>query len=232
MRLPIFLTTFLLLGLTVQSLAQPKFKLYPDSIRVELPDLNAMVVFEMRNYPESADFVRHFSMTLREALTSVKKSTVKSLAQSEPLHIEIHSMPEGTKEIGIGTKPYGEKQLVTIRPMTPPQTTMTILKDKGIVELLPPGWEMYLVSKEYRIKVYASTFVFLDSIPSQDFGIVADAIRADLGVKTLGRKSIESQLIIRNHQIDQRVVNYVHPGDMIGLSIQGGVGLVQNIVYP
>ncbi len=233
MRLPILITAlFLLLGLTLQALAQPKFKLYPDSIRVELPDLNAMVVFEMRNYPASADFIRNFSKTLGDALDNVKKSTAKPLTESEPLHIEIHSMPEGSKEVGIGTKSYGEKQLVTIRPMTPQQTTMTILKDKGIVELLPPGWEMYLVSKEYRVKIYASTFAFLDSIPSQNFGVVADAISNDVGMRYLGRKSIESQLIIRNNQIDQRAVNYVHPGDQIFLSIHGGVGLVQSTLYP
>ncbi len=232
MRLPICLTTFLLLGLTVQSLAQPKFKLYPDSIRVELPDFNGMVVFEMRNYAQSTDFVRIFSKTLGEALGNVKKSTGKPLAESEPLHIEMHIMPEGWKEVGIGTKPFGEKQLVSIRPMDPPQTTMTIIKDKGIVELLPPGWELHLISKDYNVKVYASTFAAMESIVSVDFGIVAEAMSADEGMKTLGRKSIESQFIVRNQRIDQRAVNYVHPGDQISLGIYGGVGLVQNILYP
>jgi len=212
--------------------AQPKFKMYPDSIRVEMPDLNALVVFELREFLKAEGVIRNFSQTLRDVLDNVKKSAGKNLSDSGPLRIEVNTMPEGTKEVGLGIKPFGEKQQMTIRPVAPLQTDVTIVKDRGIVELLPPGWEMYLNAKDYRIKIYASTFSFLDSIPTQDFGIVADAMLADEGMKTIGRKSIESQLIIKNQQVSQQSTSFVFPGDQIGLGLQGGIGLVQNIIYP
>lgn len=220
------------LGTVLSGVAQPKFKVYPDSIRVEMPDLSAVVVFELREYPKSESIIRDFSKTLRDVLDNVKKSTNEDLEKSEPLRIEWNSAPEGMKEVGIGVKPYGERQQMTIRPVAPLQTTLTIVKDRGIVELLPPGWEMFLKSKDYQIKVYASTFAFLDSIPTQDFGIVADAIKKDLENNFLGRKSIEAQMVIQDHQISQKAFAYIHPGDQIFLSLQGGVGLVHNIIYP
>lgn len=232
MKIINILAFILLLTAPFSSRAQPVFKQYPDSIRVEMPDANGLVVFEMRNYNESSDYIRNFAKTLREALDHVRTGMAEKLADSPPLHIDVRVMPEGTREVGISTRPYGEKQLVSIRPVSPPKTTMTILKDRGVVELLPPGWEVAFESREYRVSVYASSLAALEGIPTQDFGIVADAVSGDEGMKTLGRKNIESQIVLRNGKVDQRAVNYVFPGDNIGLGLTAGVGLVQNIIYP
>ncbi len=228
----IFQSTLLLTCFAMSAYAQPKFNLYPDSIRVEFPDLQAIVVFQMSNYPKSNDFIKGFPQTLTESLDYVRKSTSKNLAESEPLHIEIQSIPEGTKEVGLSIKPYGEKKLITLRPMAPIQTTMTVVQDKGIVEMLPPGWEMYLTSKTYRVKVYAANFRALESLVTQDFGAIVDKINSDKEMATLGKKSIESQVIIRENKIDQSTVKYVFPGDYISLNLNAGIGLFQNIVYP
>ena len=232
MRLPSIFTSIILLMLTVPAFGQPKFNLYPDSIRVEFPELNAMVVFEMRSYTQSESYVRNFSKTLRDVLDNVKKGTAINLAEAAPMRIEVQTMPEGSKEIGLGTKPFGEKQLVTIRRNEAPQTTMTIIKDRGIVELLPPGWEVYLTSKEYKVKIYAATFASLDQVPTQDFGPVADAINRDPGMKVIGRKSIETQFVISKEKTEQSPIKYVHPGDQVSLSINAGIGLIRDAIYP
>lgn len=228
----VILATFIVVLLTLPSAAQPKFKLYPDSIRVEMPDQNGLVVFEFREFRVSESFLRNFSTTLTEVLGYVKQSLSGDLNASKPQRIEVQAGPEGTREVGLGVKPYGEKKQVTIRPIEPGETTMTILKDKGIVELLPPGWEVLLVAKEYRVKVYATDFSSLESIAAQDFGTVADVLTKDAGMATLGRKSIEAQLILRKNAVDQQAIQYIFPGDNIGLTLQGGVGLVQSVIYP
>lgn len=209
--------------------AQPVFKSYPDSIRVELPDLGAIVVFEMRNYPQANEVIRGFPQALAETLDMVKKSSTSSLT---PQHIEIQIMPEGMKEIGISMKPYGEKRLVTIQPIAQPQTKMTMLKDRGIVELLPPGWELYLLAKEYRVKVYAADFASMEAITTQNFTLVVDAINSDKGMPTLWRKSIDAQAVIRGNKLERSAVQYIFPGDNISLNLNAGVGLYQNIIYP
>lgn len=230
--LPLFLSIWVLVIMSTVADAQHKFNLYPDSIRVELPDLNALVVFEMRNYPEANEVIRNFPQTLTESLEYVKKSSPVPLTASDPLYIEIQSMPEGTKQVKLSTKPFGEKKVITIRPMEPRQTTMTVVKEKGIVEMLPPGWELHMISKAYRIKVYAIDFASLEAIATQDFSAMVDKINSDKEMAVLGRRTVESQVIIRENKIDQSAVKYVFPGDNISMGFQGGVGLYQNIIYP
>jgi len=226
------LPTLVLSFLALSVLAQPKFKLYPDSIRVEMPEQNGLVVFEFKEFTKSEAFVRNFGTTLRETLEIVRKSSSSDLTTSEPLRVEVRTGPEGTKEVGLGVQPYGEKSHVLIRPVEPKQTVVTLLKDKGIVEMLPPGWEVILLAKTYRVTVYAADFTSLEQLTTVDFNQVADAIAKDEGMKTLGRKNIESQLILRNKQVEGKSIQYVFPGDQISLSLIGGVGVVQSTIYP
>lgn len=226
------LIPFLFFSILFQTgMAQPKFKHYPDSIRVEMPEQNGLVVFELKDFPKTQEVVRNFGKTLKEILETVKKSTSTDQVK-EPLHIEVRTGPEGRKEVGFGYKTFGEKRELTIRPASPPQTTVTMTKDRGIVEMLPPGWEVLLMAKDHNVKVYAADFSSLEKIADQDFGLVADAIAKDPGMKTIGRQSVESRMILRNNQVDEKTVSYVFPGDNIFLSLQAGIGLYQNIIYP
>lgn len=226
-----FLVLFFTVIIFQVGIAQPKFKLYPDSIRVEMPEQNGLVVFEIREFPKNQDVIRNFGKTLKEILETVRKSTSPDQAK-EPLHIEVRTGPEGQKEVGLGVKPFGEKRELTIRPSSPLQTTVTMTKERGIVEMLPPGWEVLMMAKDHKVKVYAADFSSLEKIADQDFGLVADAIAKDAGIVHMGRKSIESRMILRNSQVDEKTVSYVHPGDNIFLAFQAGIGLYQNIIYP
>lgn len=227
-RLILVVLTF---GISTAAISQPVFKQYPDSIRVEFPDLQAIVVFELRDYPHADTLVRYFPRALNGVLDNIRRST-NDPEKSQPMKVEVSTTPEGMKEVGLSSKPFGEKQLITITPITTPKTSLTILKDKGIVELLPPGWEVYMRSKEYQIKVYASTFQKLDSISTQDFSKIADGITQDAGMKTIGRKNIEAHMVVRDNQPQQKTVNYVFPGDHIYMGFQGGIGIVNGTLYP
>lgn len=227
----LFLTA-ILLALSLSVLAQPRFKLYPDSIRVEMPDQSGLVVFELREFSQSESYVRNFSATLTEVLGHVKQSVSGNPKEMKPQRIEVNSGPEGTKEVGLGVKPYGEKKQMTIRPLDPEVTQVTLLNDRGIVELLPPGWEILLTAKAYRVKVYAPNFALLESIATQNFGAVADAIKIDTEKNYVGRKSIEAQLSMKENSVSNQSIQYVHPGDQIFMTFQAGVGLYQNVIYP
>lgn len=227
-----FMKRFLLptiLLLSVAALGQPKFKPFPDSIRVELPEAGAVVVFELKEFSKSDAVVSTFPGMLQTILENVRKAETGT---TEPMHIEVRKGPEGTKEVGLGVKPYGERQEVTIKPAAEKRTTMTLIKDRGIVEMLPPGWEITFNAREYCIWIYGSTLAALDSVSRQNFDVVVNTIRADAGMKYVGRKSTEARLVIRGHKVETSSINYVHPGDMIGLGVLAGVGVLQNIVYP
>lgn len=221
-----------LLALSLSAIAQPRFKLYPDSIRVEMPEQSGLVIFELREFSQSESYVRNFSATLTEVLGHVKQSISGNPREMKPQRIELNSGPEGTKEVGLGVKPYGEKRQMTIRALEPEVTQVTLLNDRGIVELLPPGWEILLTSKTYKVKVYAPDFASLESIATQNFGAVADAIKADAGMASVGRKSIEAQLSMKENSVTNQSIQYIFPGDQIFMSFQAGVGLYQNIIYP
>lgn len=221
-----------LIMLAGSSFGQPKFKLYPDSIRVELPEQNGLVVFELREFTKTEALVRDFPATLTGLLDHVRRAIPEDLNQPAPMYIEVHAGPEGMKEVGLGTKPFGERKQITIQRQEPPKTRMTILGDRGIVELLPPGWEIKLVAKAYQISVYAVDFPSLEKVAAQDFSPVADAIKNDVAKTYLGRKSIEARMILRNQTVDQPSIQFIHPGDQIFMTFQAGVGLYQNVIYP
>jgi hypothetical protein len=226
----ILLPTLLLLS--VVGFAQPKFKSFPDSIRVELPEAGALVVFELKEFSKSDSVILTFPRMLQTILENVRKAE-PGIMGTEPMNIEVRTGPEGTKEVGLGVKPFGERQEITIRPAAEKRTTMTLLKDRGVVELLPPGWEITFHSREYRVWIYGSTLAALDSVARQNFEVVTNTVQNDPGRKGRSkRSSIESRMIIRGHQLESSSIKYVFPGDLIGLGIQGGIGVVQNIVYP
>lgn len=224
--------TALLLALALSAAAQPSFKLYPDSIRVEMPEQGGVVVFELKEFIQSEAYIRGFSATLGDVLGQVRQSLGENLQTMKPQRIEVQIGPEGTKEVGVSVKPYGEKKLMTIQAQDPEVTRVTILSNRGIVELLPPGWEILLTSKSYRVKVYAADFVSLESISKQDFAMVADAVRKDVDQNHLGRKSIEAQISMKQNAVASQSIAYIHPGDQIFMTFQAGVGLYQNIIYP
>ncbi len=227
----ILLPTLLLLS--IAGFAQPKFKPFPDSIRVEFPEAAALVVFELKEFSKSEAVVLTFPGMLQALLDNVRKAEPSTLG-TESMSIEVRTGPEGTKEVGLGMKPYGERQEITIKPTAEKRTTMTLIKDRGIVEMLPPGWEITFHAREYRIYVYGSTLVALDSVSRQNFDIVANTIRTEAAIKNRrsSRSNTEARLVVRGQKVESSSINHVFPGDLIGLGIQAGVGVLQNIIYP
>lgn len=229
--LTILVLALLCLTRTVE--AQNKINLHPDSIRIEFPD-QSLVVLELRDYKSQPQLVEHFPATVKDILSYVKRSTPNDFASSGPHRITVQYIP-GQKEIigtttGISNKAEG-KQHVTISPINNQSTSVTI-KDKEIVELLPPGWELVITSKEYNATVYADSYESLEAITTQDFAAIVNKLNTDPQLKAIGRKSIRSRMVIKDGKVEQSTFSYVFPGDNIILSANAGVGVVRSVLYP
>ncbi len=209
---------------------------YPDSIRVELPDQKSVIVFEMRDFKNSISFIQNFPAFLKEIVVQVQKSSPANFGETGPNRIEVRLVPEGEKEIlTVGEvhsyKPVGEKTLISILPVDHQPTRVTV-KEKQIIELLPPGWELSILSREYKVNLYSESFKFLTSIGNLDFSDLSAYLLKAADLKSLGRSSIRSKIVIRENKIDQSTLSRKFPGDNISLTGTAGVGLFRDKLYP
>lgn len=207
--------------------AQQKINYYPDSIRIELPEQHTLIVFEMRRYAENPAFIKNFPAQFDALMAYVKESTSDNFSETGPNKIVIEITPEGH----YSTKPFVESTHFTIENTIANQTKI-LVKDHQIVELLPPGWEVYITAKEYKIKVYSETYQDLLSLSDLDLTAVGSKLEADAGMKNIGRKSIHAQMVLNQKTIEKSTINYVHPLDNIFINANAGVGLFQDKLYP
>ncbi len=215
---------------------QERFNLYPDSVRIELPDQKSVIVFELQQIRKSSVFITGFPTYLKEILSYVQKSSAIDLVTSRPYHIDVKIIPEGEEfTLSIGkemyTKPTNEKMHISFKTLEAEQTQLTV-RDKEIVELLPPGWELVILSKEFKVSVYSQSFQSLMDITGVNLTDVTTKVIADADFKTLGRKSIKSRMVVRDNKINQTYFERPHPLDMLFISGLGGVGLVRDQIYP
>lgn len=214
-----------------------KINYYPDSIRVELPDQKTLIVFEMREFRTHSEFIQNFPSFLKEIMDHVQKSSPVNFGETGPHHIEVHLVPAGEKEIlGTGTtntyKPIGEKTMISIRKIDQLQTQVTV-KEKQIVELLPPGWELSILSKDYKVNLYSESFQAMVSVARLDFSDLSVRLNKEADIKSLGKKnSIRSRMVYRENKVDQSSVSRKYPGDNIFLTATAGVGLFRDKLYP
>ena len=207
----------------------------PDSIRVEFPEQNALVIFEVKRFQNDFQFIENFSATLKDLIAYVQKASPSTIRESAPRRIDIKIKPEIEKLIltsaaGNFFKPEGEKIEITISDI-PPQTNLRI-RHNTIEQLLPPGWEMSITTKDVNVTIYAETFEGLENLAQQNFAQVVSSLQSDPKMNAVGKKSIQSRLIIKQGKVDQRVINYIYPGDLIFITGHAGIGLLHDKFYP
>jgi hypothetical protein len=216
--------------------AQQKINYYPDSIRIELPEQHTLVVFGMRSIKKDHAFIKNFPALFQELLNYVQKSTQTNFSETGPYTIDIKILPEGVEgtfewvQEGV-TKPIGEKTSITINKSTQPQTHV-LVKEKQIVELLPPGWEVSITSNTYKVNIYSETYQGLVSLGHEDFSQTSSALVDDPGMKVIGRKSMYARFSVNENKIQKNSIKYIHPGDNIFLTAIAGVGLLHDKLYP
>lgn len=216
--------------------SQNRINYFPDSVRLELPDEHTLIVFELKTIQKDSLVIKNFPSMMKEFLEYMKKSTPSNFSETGPYRINIKMQPEGFKEIISNSeehayKPMGERTIMSIRKIDELQTQV-ILKEKQIAELLPPGWEVFIVSENFKIKVYSESFAGLTAVANEDFTQASSIILNDSGMKVIGKKSVRARVVLQQKNISQSSVEYKYPGDNIGLNVNAGIGLFRDKLYP
>jgi hypothetical protein len=216
--------------------AQSTTRPYPDSIRVEFSDHQAIVVFEMKYLLRDQEIVKTFPATLNELLIQAKKGLPQNLATVEPHHIDVrHYKSKGhilnTSAGGHSFRTVESRSVVTLSQLQQPQTTMTITKGT-VTELLPPGWRISIAASDYKITVYGETFASLEAITQETFDAVIQKILDEPSMKKIGKNAIISRAVIQNKVVAHQETSFIFPGDFLGLHPGGSVGVLNNTLYP
>lgn len=188
---------------------------FPDSIRIEFRDQSAILVFQFKTakaaigelksaYGELAPLMKNIEAALPEQKTA-REITAKS---SEP-----------------------GSWVLTIRDQT--VRTTRILVEKGeATELLPPGWQLSVNSKSYKLAVYAPSFDQLRAVSSIDPTPIADLIRTRCDIPGRARKRIVARIIVDSGTIVYDDIKLQAPADFLELNGGAGIGIMGNNVYP
>ncbi|RAV99859.1 hypothetical protein [Pseudochryseolinea flava] len=215
--------------------AQIRVRDFPDSIRIELPEYNAVATFEMKELFVDKQVLSQFPDSLKRLLVLIRKGLPDDVAQLDPHKIEVryvrtHYDVIAGKERTNG-RPLHERLEVTIHKQDPPVTTMTIVKGQ-VAEVLPPAWKLTIHHERYRVTVYAEDFVAFERLGKEDFTPVTQAIEKDPQSPYIGRKSIIARVILKNGQVNYNTIEYKTPGDFLGIHPGAGVGLYKGNLYP
>ncbi|MBL0745145.1 hypothetical protein [Chryseolinea lacunae] len=187
---------------------------HPDTVRVEFPEHRAVVSFALRRYKRHNAFLKDFPTALHEVLDVVRKSIADT---NVPQKITVIYKPD-------------EQQEITLQPGST-VTTVTTQKN-NILRLLPPGWEITMITRDVNVWLYAESFAGLEALAQEDYSQLITTIDASLASVSLGKKSIKARLVVQQHQIKQQKVDYNYPADMIGLTASVGAGFVREKFYP
>lgn len=187
--------------------------LFPDSVRIEFPDLEARIVVTLRSIGEAEDFV-----PLERYIKFGIKTFEASVADLSVPHIMSISFKKNfDKIIEISETEKGVTKIITRRD--------------SIIEMLPPGWEINMKGNHANIMVYARTFEQLKKLSEYNFSEVTDKVKADLANDKPNRNYLAS-IVIRNGQIEKVDAFHRRVLDLLEMKVGTGIGLVNNTFYP
>lgn len=217
MKLTIGITAVLCLFSVVLA-AQPKP--LPDSIRLEFPEHQSLITFELREYAGNKDVIRGFPHQLNNLLNHIKSSLTAS-DRSKPHHVVAHYLEDKD----------GGKYTISIRPVSNLETKVTV-DEQAILELLPPGWEIAVKMKDAHIHVYAPAFERLEELVGLNLESVIVKLNNDPEALRQKRFGIISRIIMKDGMVQANNTTHRLSGDMLGLHAGAGVGLLRDKFYP
>ena len=188
---------------------------FPDSLRVELPDQRAIILFEIKNVKENTLDIESFSDRVKKIQTYLTTS------------IADFSIPHQV----VITENEQPKQSITITEAAQ-QTTRLRINDNEIQELLPPGWEIVWNSPASIIHLYIHDLKQLESVSQVDFVTMASKLKTEAQQSFVGRKRMVAHSIIKNNETIFSDVKFQMPSDFLGIHFGVGFGNLQNRFYP
>jgi len=211
--------TLLLCLCSINGMAQPKP--LPDSIRVEMPDQQSIITFELRQYDKNKGIIASFPKQLGDLLVHIM-SSITEIELKEPKSIEVTYIYESED-----TEKYSIK--ITEVPVS---TTRVIVSKDAIRELLPQGWELQIKMKEAEIHLYTPNVERLRELTTVNLQTVIARLDGDEETQRQKRMGIISRVIVQNQEVVIATVEHRTPNDMLGLHAGAGVGLYQDNFYP
>lgn len=218
MKLLITCITLLLCLYSSGLKAQPKP--LPDSIRVEFPDQQSIITFELRQYAVSKSVIKDFPLKLSDLLKHIMSTTTES-DRDKPRHI---TFVYTTDDDDV------ERNALTIREVS--QETKAVVSQNTVIELLPPGWEINIKMKHGEIHVYAPSLARLTELTQLNLDPVIQQLDGDPETFRQKRMGIISRIIFRENNVLTAKTTHRYPNDMLGLHAGAGVGLVHDKFYP
>jgi hypothetical protein len=193
----------------------------PDSIRIESPDAQGLIVFKLRDYHRDKELIRSFPSRLTTLLDHIRKSTTES-GWSTPHRVTI-TYADG--------KNNADTYEMRIEQQKTPATHVSI-KQNAVVELLPPGWELDIKGKHFEIYVYAPDLEQLTKVADTSLDPVITQLDSDPATTNQTRMGFISRNILSNGTVTPTKITHRQVGDMLELSAGAGVGLLQERFYP
>lgn len=207
---------------------------FPDSIRIEFPEHECLVVMDLKNYSRSNQQVRDFPKLLGNLIQQVQKSMPVGFSETGPYRIEVNISHEDEDMImgamEYNYRPIGEKTDIKIS-LSNPETNVRV-KAGEIVELKPPGWEVVIKTKQYNASLYASHLKGLIGVSNENFEKVIETLNKNPRAVSPGRKFMRSRIVLKDGAVVNESVNFVHPLDMLALNLHGGLGIVHERFFP
>jgi hypothetical protein len=227
----LFLITSILLSSTIILVAQEKtndletksfiintdnrYHEYPDSVRIEFPNQQSLVVFRMKELEGKDSVISKFPNRLKTLLKELEASIV----DTDKLHlVNVQYRANGNHTISI--KEQEEK------------TTEIISQNSEIIQLLPPGWDIYIKTENESIYVYSPSFEKLTALILENFELTAKGITTEIEQKPLHRKGLIAKTITKNNQLEYTNFKRRGVGDLLVLYADFGFGYLYNQLYP
>jgi hypothetical protein len=200
---------------SVLSKAMKTVNEFPDSIRVELPDQHAIILFEIKNIKENTQDIKGFS----DRLDKIQHYIATSITDASiPHHVLITENEQLEQDITI--------------TQTEQLKTQLKVKNNGIHELLPPGWEIVWNTTQSIIHLYIHNINEITSVSQVDFAGMASKLKAEAQQSFVGRKRMVAHSIIKNNETLFNDVKFQMPSDFLGIHFGTGFGYLQNRFYP
>lgn len=218
--MPILILTLAFLASFVIVQAQPKA--FPDSIRVEIPDAGAIVVFELKGYTEDKQILREFPAQLEQIVNDIRKALPET-EWSTPHHADIR------------IEPKDDGQATTKMSVTKTIKLVTVVKNDNsqITELIPPGWELTLHYERGQLYVYAPDLEALESLGKTSFEPVIAKLNVEPAFAKSKRMGVITRLVLKDGMATTAgTAGHRLPADMLGLHAGAGVGMVGDKFYP
>jgi hypothetical protein len=189
---------------------------FPDSVRIELPDQNILIVLEAKNFNEAIEVLGTLPATAKRLAEAIEKAHTQE--------------PDCKAHVVRQFSDLNDLVNIEITENQNPTTKVISSKDQ-LIEILPAGWEIYLEESRHKIFIYTDQPAQLNNISASDLSLVAEKLKASRN-SSGGRKSLKSRFIVKGGALAHNDVRYYQPLDMLSLSLSASAGVVRNTIFP